>query len=235
MLLLPVWGQLLIVLVVPQVVGLPGAGIVVWFTIYIALYLVALPLAAYPFGLFQTLLEQWRPRLASAATILMVLVVTLWGVRWQQSLLAPANQLFGPADEPAMAWIRNNTAPDALFLVNMIPAYGDSLVAGTDGGWWIPLLTQRRSTLPPITYGSEQAEDADYAERVNGFAAALREHPLPSEEGIRLSREAGVDYIYVGGGEHSGQTDAFQLDTFRDHPAFQIVYERDGIAIVALN
>ena len=235
MLLLVVWGQLLIVLVVPQVVGLPGAGIVVWFTVYIALYLVALPLAAYPFGLSQMRLEQRHPRLASTAASLLLLAMTLWGVRWQQSLLAPANQLFGPADEPAMAWIRNNTAPDALFLVNMIPAYGDSLIAGTDGGWWIPLLTQRRSTLPPITYGSEQAEDANYAERVNGFAAALREHPLPSEEGIRLCREAGVDYIYVGGGAHTGQTNAFAINTFRNHPAFQIVYERDGIAIVALN
>jgi hypothetical protein len=233
-LLLLVWGQLLIVLVVPQVVGLPGAGIVVWFTVYIALYLVAVPLAAYPLGIIHALLEGWRPRVAWLGTTLALVAITAWGVRWQQALLAPDSQLFGPADQQAMRWITQNTAPDALFLVNMFPAYGDSLVAGSDGGWWIPLLTGRRSTLPPITYGSEQTEDAGFTERVNGFAAALREHPLPSAEGIRLCREAGIDYVYVGGGAHSGQADPFDLASFRDNPAFDIVYERDGIGIVAL-
>ncbi len=235
MILLLVWGQFLIVLVVPQVVGLRGAGIVVWFTVYIALYLVALPLAAYPFGLLETWLTRWRPQGIAVAAALVLIAATAWGVSWQRNILAPENQLFSPADEPAMAWIRENTAPDALFLVNMLPAYADTLLAGSDGGWWIPLLTERRSTLPPLTYGSEQAEDATFTERTNGFAAALREHPLPSEEGIRLCREAGIDYIYVGGGKHTGQSAPFDLSMFRDNAAFRVVYDREGIAIVALN
>jgi len=44
----------------------------------------------------------------------------------------------------------------------MLFAYGDSVIVGSDGGWWLPLLARRQTTLPPINYGSEQGVRADY-------------------------------------------------------------------------
>ena len=227
-----VWSQLLLLLVVPHLVGLPGAGIVNSLTVYIALYLTAIPPAAYLIGAGEQLLDRWRPRLGATIATVALVAASIWGVRWQQHLLDPANQLFTPADARAMEWIKAHTPPDARFLVNMFPAFGDNLVAGSDGGWWIPLLTGRETTLPPLTYGSERSLQPDYARRVNRLAAALREDPLPDEEGLRIARAAGIDYIYSGA--HEGQDRRIDVQALRRHPAFRVVYDQGGVTIFAL-
>ncbi|HEX6289870.1 MAG TPA: DUF6541 family protein [Herpetosiphonaceae bacterium] len=227
--LLAVWSALLIVIVVPYVFGLPGSGVVGAFTSFIALYITVIPLAAYVLGLLQERLTAWH-RLAGAVVGLGALIgVSVWGMRWQEQVIEPRYQLFTPADEAAMAWIRESTPPDAKFLVNMFPAYGDTLVVGSDGGWWIPLLTGRPTTLPPITYGSERAATTGYSRQISRFAAELRRHPLPDAQGIALLREGGIRYIYSGA--HSAQPDRFDVEALRESPALRVVYEAEGVTI----
>jgi hypothetical protein len=230
--LLAVWSALLILTVVPYVVGLPGAGVVNTLTAFIALYLTVIPLAAYVLGLVQAQLTTWRPALGAALGVSALIAVSVWGVRWQGALIETRYQLVMPADMDAMSWIRENTPPDARFLVNMFPAYGNALVVGSDGGWWIPLLAKRQTTLPPVTYGSERATTADYSRQINKFAAQLREHPLPSPEGIALCRQQGIGYIYSGA--HSEQADRFDVAALREHSAFQVVYDHDDVVIFEL-
>lgn len=226
------WALLMLFVVMPHVVGLPGSGVVNAFTASIALYVPLIPLAAYPLGLGHALIATWRPRVARSLTMAALIVVCVWGARWQQHLIDPYFQLFTPADDAAMRWIREHTPPQAVFHVNMFPAYGGSLFAGSDGGWWIPLLTGRASTLPPLTYGSERGEPPDLYRQVNELGYALREHPLPSDEGIRLLRARGVTHVYVGA--HVGQDAPIDAAALRHHPAFRLVYERDGVIIFAL-
>ncbi len=183
-------------------------------------------------GIGQELLIAWRSRLGYLAAAVGIVAVSVWGVRWQQDLIKSKYQLFWPADAKAMNWIMHHTPPDALFLVNMFPAYGNSLFVGSDGGWWIPLLAKRQTTLPPVTYGSERSRLPEFSRHVNQFAFALREHPLPSDEGIRLCREAGIQYVYSGA--YSKQRDKIDVEALRQHPAFQVVYEHDGVVIFAL-
>ncbi|WP_026370226.1 glycosyltransferase family 39 protein [Kallotenue papyrolyticum] len=227
-----VWTLGLLLLMTPQVVGLPGAGVIDWFAVYIALYLTLGPLAGYALALLQHRLAQGWPHATLALATLMLIALSVWGVRWQRQIVDAQYQLVTPADMAAMEWIRANTPPDALFHVNMFPAYGGTLFAGSDAGWWIPLLTGRASTLPPLTYGSERGETPDYYRQVNDFGYALREHRLPSEEAIRLLRERGVQYIYSGA--HRGQDDPIDVAALRAHPAFEVVYEREGVVIVRL-
>jgi hypothetical protein len=40
--------------------------------------------------------------------------------------------------------------------VNAFPAYDDTVVVGSDAGWWLPYYTQRTTTLPPILYSTER-------------------------------------------------------------------------------
>jgi hypothetical protein len=223
------WSALLILVVVPYVFGLPGAGVIASFTSYIGLYISVIPLAAYLLGLLHERLSAWRPLAGAIVGIGALLGLSVWGVRWQEQLVETRFQLFTTADELAMDWIRNNTPPDARFVVNMFPAYGDSLVVGSDGGWWIPLLTQRQTTLPPITYGSERAAVPGFARRINSFAKSLRDNPLPSDEAIALCREHGIRYIYSGA--QSEQIDKFDVEKLRESPALQVVYEEDGVVI----
>jgi hypothetical protein len=230
--LFAVWTLLLILVAIPHVFGLPGAGVVTVFASYIALYLTVIPLAAYALSVGQDLIIAWWPRFGYLVATAVLVAVSIWGLRWQQHLLDPKHQIFWPADAKAMEWIRANAPVDALFLVNMEPGYGGTMFVGTDGGWWIPLLTQRQSTLPPMTYGSELAASPDYSQQINEFAFALREHPLPSDKGIRLARETGIDYIYVGA--HSEQRDKIDAEALRQHPAFRVVYEHEGVVIFAL-
>ncbi len=230
---LPVaWTLLMLLVVMPHVVGLPGSGVVNAFTASIALYVPVIPLAAYALGVSHTLIGMWRPRAARWLTTAALIVLSVWGARWQQRLIDPYFQLFTPADDAAMRWIREHTPPEAVFHVNMFPAYGGSLFAGSDGGWWIPLLTGRASTLPPLTYGSERGEPPDLYRQVNELGYALREHPLPSDEGIRLLRARGVTHVYLGA--HVGQADPIDAAALRDHPAFRVVYEQDGVIIFEL-
>jgi hypothetical protein len=230
--LFAVWSQLLVLSIVPHVFGLPGTGVITQFTAYIGLYVTAIPLAAYAFGQGQHVVDAIRPRLGQWLAGGVMLALAIWAVGWQQRIVDPAYQLFTPADDHAMAWIKDVTPPDARFAVNMIPAYGNSLLAGTDGGWWITLLTGRGTTVPPITYGSERGTTPDYAQQVNALGFALREHPLPAEQSIRLLRDNAIRYVYSGA--HVGQHDPFDVAALREHPAFDIVYDHDGVTIFEL-
>ncbi len=230
------WTLGLFLLIVPEVVGIPIGGVITNFAAYIALYLTLIPLAAFVLGALPQLARRWaRPLTVAGAAALIAL--SLWGARWQAGIIdLPAQQLLTPADATAMEWIRTQTPPDARFLVNTYASYSDSVFIGDDGGWWIPFLTGRHNTAPPMLYMNEQSSIPNYARQVNDFARELRANPLPSPEAIQLCRAAGIDYIYIG--PHVGTSPGNQridVQTLRYLPEqFPIVYERDGVIIFAL-
>jgi hypothetical protein len=182
---------------------------------------------------------------ASLAGIALVALCFL-GLQWQDDLIDRDFQLLTPADERAMAWIKSSVSPNARFLVNSIPAYGGTLIAGSDGGWWIPLLAGRESTLPPLTYGSEGFEQPDYYARVNGLAARLRGKPLTdasptridltSPDNLKALREAGVTHVYTGAHAAPPPEVADHIDTaaLRQSSAFRLIYDREGAQIFEL-
>jgi hypothetical protein len=148
-----------------------------------------------------------------------------------------------PADMDAMQWISENTPADARFVVNSFPAYAGTLAAGTDAGWWIPLLARRATTLPPLNYGGEKAERADYHRGVNALAKKLRGRDLTdlTPVSIDLSRPVAlktldsnkIGYVYIGAHPYPGHEAADWIDTdkLRASPFFRLVYERDGVQI----
>jgi hypothetical protein len=179
------------------------------FVVYITLYLPLAPLAGYALGELQRTTQRWLPGLARAGAGAVLLAGSLWGFTWQnQHIYDSSYQLFTPADAQAVAWIQTNTPADARFFVNAFPAYGGSLIAGSDGGWWLPLLAGRATNLPPLTYGSEKGPDPEYAHTINNFAAAMRGRPLKDSTPVTIDlttpenyarlRAAGYTYVYSG-------------------------------------
>jgi hypothetical protein len=258
-----VWCVLLVLCVTPQVLGLPGAGAIDNLTALSALYLPLAPLAGYalaslgalvnrlPFVATQRIESSEQPPADTfamaagrfVAVVTALLVVVAWGSAWQTQLIDGSTQLVVPADMQAMEWLRQNTPPDTLILVNGFPAYGGTLVAGSDAGWWIPLLAGRPTTLPPLTYGSERGPSPEYGWQSGQFYQQLRGRTLSdgrpiqvditSEAALAVLRGAGVTHVYSGASASPGPQSADRIDTalVRASPAFRLVYEHGGVQI----
>ncbi|MEN9933980.1 MAG: hypothetical protein RLZZ387_559, partial [Chloroflexota bacterium] len=254
-----VWAALLVLTVVPQVVGLPGAGAIDNLTGLSALYLALAPLAGYVLALVQGGFATLRPApaaggegrgvlgaLGSGLLGLVLVAVVAWGASWQARLIDGSTQLVAHADMAAMAWLRANTPPDALVLVNGFPAYGGTLVAGTDAGWWVPLLAGRKTTLPPLTYGSERGPYDRYWWEVNLLYQDLRGKRLADARPVALDlttpealarlREAGVTHVYSGATASPGPAAADWIDTdrLRASPVFRLLYDQGGAEVFQL-
>ncbi|MCS6848829.1 MAG: hypothetical protein RMN52_14080 [Anaerolineae bacterium] len=249
-----VWAGLLLFTVTPNTFGLPGNGVIDQLTAYIALYVPVAPLAGYGLAELHTWVTsrlearlQWMAHAYLPATLAATLAIAAWGAAtWLPRVVEPVRQMLTPADERAMAWIAANLPENARFVVNTFPAYGGSLIAGTDGGWWIPLMTKRATNLPPITYGSEAFEDPAFYRETNAFAAALRGAPLtdPAPRAINLAtpeniqrlRAAGFTHVYKGANQTPGPAQADWIDTaaLRNSDHFQLIYEAGGVEIFAL-
>jgi hypothetical protein len=151
-----------------------------------------------------------------------------------------------PADMAAYAWIRSHTPADALFLVNGSPIHEWSMIAGIDGGFWLPLLAGRPTTVPPMTYGNERCRiagcDRELATLYETLRNARLHDPRPRmtdltrPAALAALRERGVAYIYFGALPLSGPgtfnpPDLFERDGVRRHPAYRQVYAAGGVEI----
>ena len=159
----------------------------------------------------------------------------LWAARIHVQMVDP-NQfmLVTPTDERAMAWIRANTPVSAKFLVNGFFAYGDSLVVGADGGWWIPLLAGRETTIPPLTYGIEAPVSPDYPRQVNELVSQLQTSDLSTAQSLKLLKQNGITHVYIG--QQEGQVGnpgepLLPVETLLAAPYYESVYHEAQVWI----
>jgi hypothetical protein len=228
---LVLWVVVVLLAANPNLVGLPGAGLLTNFAALIALYLVVAPLAGYALAWGQQRLP--RHPVAPAVVALAVAGACAWGLAWQARIVdRQAFMLVGPADAQAMAWIGAHTPPDARFLADSMFVDAGTALVGTDAGWWIPLLARRGNTVPPRTYLSERPEQPDYVEQVNTFGRAIQTVALASPEGVRLLCGAGVRYIYSG--QRADSNGHIDRATLARSPLYRQIYNQGGVAIFEL-
>lgn len=236
-LLLPAWAGLVWVAANPFLVGLNGAGIISSFTAVLAAYLVLCPLAgagvAALFDGLAWLVARAAPRLGRALRPLELLAaagLVAWGIGYQARIVDQSYQLLAPADVAAAAWVREQLPPDARLFVNSFPAYAGAIYVGTDGGWWLPLLSGRRTNLDPISYGFEAAEEPGYMQAVIDRNRVVTDHPIASAEAAAALRAAGYGYVYDGPAANPAPEylDPARLDA---SPLYERVYSRDGVTI----
>jgi hypothetical protein len=122
-------------------------------------------------------------------------------------------------------------------LVNSFFAYGGSLIAGSDAGWWLPLTARRQTTLPPLTYGSEQGPTPDYINSINNLTASIIEygvdHPLVKE----MLEDRGITHVYIGQRQGSVGSDKplFYADELLASERYDPVYHQDRVWIFKIN
>jgi hypothetical protein len=245
--LVGLWAAGLAGLVATRLIQLPGAEQMQNFSVLIALYM--------PVGLlvgwFVGDLVEWLAARAKTAPALkwgawgragfsgFLLAAGLVGFVKQMGVVDPAYALVDPADEVAMRWIKENTPPDAVFVVNGFLIYDGYLAAGSDAGWWIPLLAGRQNTMPPqYALFNETESIPGYGRAVVDLVATLEEDPPTTRVGLRALCNFGVTHVYIGQGQ--GRIAMEVLDPYLD-PAeladsddFELQYHQDRVWIFSL-
>jgi hypothetical protein len=241
--LMGLWWFLILLATNPQWFGLPGEGVISNFTLFIASYILTGVLVGAGFGWLQLAFrEAFFAKLFAGRkwvySFLLLLLVTgggLWSTRQRLGdVNVISSALVTRPDIRAAEWIMENTPPDAGFLVNSFFAYAGTVIVGSDGGWWLPLLANRQTTLPPITYGSEQGPRADYILWVNILTSEIQNKGINHPDILALLRERGVKYVYVG--QQEGRVNyngpyVLYPDKLLSSPFFRLIYHQDRVWI----
>jgi hypothetical protein len=218
--------------------GVPGATQVAPFAVVISLYIPAGLMFGWLVGQVAGVMKRWR--LAEVALALIALGSGAWAA-WEQRAIAEP-QIYMMVTRPdlrAMTWIRENTGPDARFLVEGFRAFYNTAAVGSDAGWWLPLLAGRDNTMPPLyALSSEKPVEPGYSRQVIDLVAALETTPLNAPEGVALLCEQGISHVYIGQLQGlvgiSWLAQLYTPEELVNQPAYQQVYHQDRVYIFAL-
>ena len=119
------------------------------------------------------------------------------------------------------------TPASARFAVNAW-AWTPGTYAGSDGGYWIPVLADRASILPPLLYSTTLPPAA--VDAANDILADLDGATNLDSPALQAQlRAAGVTHLYLGA--RGGSLRADELDT---RAYAKLLYRQDGVSIYAL-
>ncbi|MCC7018225.1 MAG: hypothetical protein IT332_00635 [Ardenticatenales bacterium] len=162
------------------------------------------------------------PWVVAAAAVL----ATWQGAAQQSDVVRADTVLLRRADLDAMAWVRANTPAAARFVIGTKHwQYGT--YRGVDGGYWLPLLTGRQTTVPAAlyTYG-----DPEVVRQVGALCRTVADiEALSAAQLSDVFTASGADYAYVGAG--ASLEDGFSAARLREQPDLRQVYAQGGVAI----
>jgi len=202
-LVIALWVGLCLLAANPRLLGIADTWMITNSSVVIAFWLPLGALVGWLVGDLAGLLARLRVPWAHTAgrpfvsAALLVATVAVAGVgSWRLvDIVNPVTVLAEEDDLAAIAWARENTPPDALFLVNT-GVWQGPMRYGTDAGWWLNILADRRTTFSSLLYITGGAA---HHSAVNALAIAVEETASPDDPALlaRL-RAAGVTHIYVG-------------------------------------
>ena len=224
------WWMLLLIAANPQLLGLPGQGVLSNFAVFIAMYI--------PAGLLIGSAVGWilatKPILARSMPILITLLAFFGGISRLGDLDPEKHALATRPDIHAWAWIENNLPIDAKFLPNSFFAFGGTIVVGSDGGWWLPLMTRRQSSLPPISYGVEKGPRVDNIHWQNEIVRQIQRGGINDIDSLGMIRDREISHIYVGQQQGSVNSSGLILldpDLLSASSFFKPIYHQDRVWI----
>lgn len=236
------WWFFILLATNPNWIGLPGFGVITNFAVFIAFYIpvavtIASVVASHLRDGQQNNNDHERGKISTiilpGVILLLVCSFGIWGLRERvDDLDTQAYELVTRPDLRAMEWIRSNVPSDARFLINSFPAYGNTSIVGSDAGWWIPLLAQRKNTVPPLTYAAEQGTTPAYSQNVMDFYYATTDSGITSPQALRILREQGIDYVYIGqrqGRVNYSGSDVLDPTIISDDQNFDLIYHQDRV------
>lgn len=228
-----VWCVLAFLSANPSWLHLPGEGAINNFAILIAAYIPISILVGSALGWLVNARSIIRRQAEMAGLGVVLIGLTIWGTSQRLGdLHIVQSELVTRADLRAIEWIRQNTPQDARFLVNSFFAYANTVIVGSDGGWWLPLLALRQTSLPPITYGMETGSRPDFREWVNALPAEIQKKSIGHSDIIALLKERRITHIYIGqrqGRVNYEGTLTLQPAQLLNSASFRLLYRQDRV------
>ncbi len=163
--------------------------------------------------------------------------LSFWGTLARiQDVQISSHALVTRPDLRAASWIRNHTEPGARFYVNSFFAYGGTSVVGSDGGWWLPLLAERATNLPPLNYSAESSFNPDYREQINGLVEIVLTEGIEDPQVYAQLRDLGITHVYLGQlqGRVNNPNPGLNAETLVSSPLYRPVYHQDQVWIFEL-
>ncbi len=244
--LISLWWFLILVAANPQWLNLPGAGIITSFAVMISAFFPASILIGAAAGRLIDSLQRldWRivrnerraaqikNTIIPVIMLFLILAGGLYGARARlHDIVIAQYALALPPDRRAAEWIKENLPTDARLLVNSFFAYDGEAIVGSDGGWWLPLLSGRQTSLPPLPYMNEQGPRPDYREWINTLVADIQEKGISHPDVLKELEQRGIDYVYIGQqqGAVNSPEPMIKLSLLLESQEFQPVYHQDRV------
>jgi hypothetical protein len=244
--LIALWWFIVFLAANPGWIGLPGTGIISNFAVLIAAYIPAgvlvgvvagklIPVSNNPPHSIQRKKPGGKTNWSNLGLLFVCLLIGVWGTGLRLHEVSPQQHaLVTPPDVRAGKWIRENLSRETIFLVNSFFAYGGSLVVGSDSGWWLPLLSARATTLPPINYNSEKGPRPDYVKYTNDLVYEIEEKGISHPEVLKELEDRLVTHLYIG--QRQGKVNVtgsplLKIEELVGNPVFRPIYHQDRVWI----
>jgi len=250
--LIGIWWFFILLTANPDFLNLPGTGVINNFMVMISAYLpICIVIAAAIFWLISDLkryLEvrtniQGRSYLISksilkAFIVSLFVLITILGVRQRiNDIQISKHSIITRPDLRAVNWINRNLPDSADILVNSFSAYGGAAVVGSDGGWWLPLLTNTHSTQPPINYTLEQGPFPGYRQWINALTEEIQTKGINNPDVLTMLEERKISHIFIG--QQRGQVGyggpGLSPEILLSSPYFSPLYHQDRVWIFKLD
>lgn len=226
------WGLFSFFATNPFLLRLPGTGWVTNFLVIIALYIPLALALGWLIGYGWRWLEQgWAARGLLCGSLLLLTGI---GVQQQLHIVEPFYQIVLPADVDAFTWIKGHIPPDAHFFVNGFPAFYNTVVVGSDAGWWLPLYTQRANSVPPIFYSTERLDPSLTREQLRQLEASVRSSQGDQAKLRVAFCPAGITHVYIGqrqGQAGVGATPSLPAEWLVKDSDFQLLYRENDAQV----
>jgi hypothetical protein len=140
-----------------------------------------------------------------------------------RDVVGDATVLASARDLKALEWVRGHVPSDARFAIRS-QLWIQGTWIGLDGGYWLPVLADRASTLPPALYPF--LRDRREIEKIDAFQRLFSQtSSLDGPVGAALA-ERGVTHLFVG--EAPGVLSA---EGVRLSPRARALYEDGPVAV----
>jgi hypothetical protein len=249
------WWIMILLAANPNWIRLPGSGVITNFAVFIAAYIPASVIIASgvtgvlsKVNIIQNIEVIETPGIGfrndkqkylvwSGLITIVLILISVWHIIPRIRSIKPIQHtLLTKPDISAGHWINENLPSNSKFLVNSFFAYGGTAVVGSDGGWWLPLLTKRLTTQPPLPYVSESAPHSNFVPYTNELVASIELFGINHPDILEELHNRGITHIYIG--QQHGSVNGsplLNIKDLQDNPKFKLVYNQDRVFIFQVN